>query len=335
MRTLGGRLAAALAAAALATLVLGPGNAPGVGAAGNLPPAPAPLPGVRIPVAPVVPGVPSPHLGPAPPGGVKGIPGGGLPAGGGLPSPGAALWASPASAAGALPSAAGSLSGSPSSTSSAGSPSDPPASPSGASGQDPAAAVQAHRQARRQAEIRSRRWQSAVIEATRQLGGLDSRYAAAAARAGGGSGRFQWPEASTVLTQGFGCTPLLGEPYDPACATRHMHTGVDIAGPDRTPIFAADTGVVTTYIDDTGYGRHVIVVDGHGYETLYGHLSRFVVTTGQMVHNGQLIGFEGATGYATGPHLHFEIRWHGRPVDPCSYFDGCSAMTREFSWQSD
>lgn len=193
---------------------------------------------------------------------------------------------------------------------------------------------QAHQRAMRQQYVRSRQWAGAVGQATQQIQGLPSQYSAEAARAGGGSGRFSWPEAYTVITQGFGCTTLLGEPYDPRCPSKHIHTGLDIAGPDRTPIFAADTGVASVYMDSSGYGRHVILVDGHGYETLYGHMSRIVVSAGQLVKRGDLIGFEGATGFATGPHLHFEIRWQGQPVDPCAFFHGCLGMDRQYlSWQ--
>jgi len=137
---------------------------------------------------------------------------------------------------------------------------------------------------------------------------------------GGGSGRFGWPERGPI-TQGFGCSDLLGEPYDPSCPTHHFHTGLDIGCPFGTPIWAADAGIVS-YVNvgwGGGYGNFVLITHGHGFTTLYAHLSSIAVSAGQPVRRGQVMGAEGSTGYSTGPHLHFEIRLNSAYQNPLSY----------------
>jgi murein DD-endopeptidase MepM/ murein hydrolase activator NlpD len=149
---------------------------------------------------------------------------------------------------------------------------------------------------------------------------LQDEYDSEARGAGGGSGRFGWPERGPI-TQGFGCTDLLGEPYDPNCPTRHTHTGIDIGCAFGNPIQAADAGVVS-YVNwgwGGGYGNFVILTHGNGFTTLYAHLSSIGVSAGQVVRRGQVIAAEGSTGYSTGPHLHFEIRLNGAYQNPLSY----------------
>jgi murein DD-endopeptidase MepM/ murein hydrolase activator NlpD len=149
---------------------------------------------------------------------------------------------------------------------------------------------------------------------------LQAQYDGQARGLGGGSGRFSWPERGPI-TQGFGCTDLLGEPYDPSCPAHHFHTGIDIGCDFGTPIAAADSGVVS-YVNfgwGGGYGNFVLITHGNGFTTLYGHLSSIAVSAGQGVRRGQVIGAEGSTGYSTGPHLHFEIRLNGAYQNPLSY----------------
>ena len=154
------------------------------------------------------------------------------------------------------------------------------------------------------------------------------QYAAAAAKAGGGSGVFAWPLPAcgpNCITQGFGCSTFYLEVYDPNCPWPHkIHTGVDIAGPYGTPIIAADTGVAYLYPGSIGYGNLLVIIHGHGYSTYYGHLSAYApgLTTGQVVPRGTTVAFEGSTGWSTGPHLHFEIRVNGVYKDPCIWL-GC------------
>ena len=149
---------------------------------------------------------------------------------------------------------------------------------------------------------------------------LQAQFDAQARNVGGGTGRFGWPERGPI-TQPFGCTDLLGEPYEPSCPTRHIHEGIDIGAPYGTSIGAADAGIVSfvTWNPCCGYGNHVLITHGNGYTTMYAHLSAIYVSVGQAVRRGQPIGAEGSTGYSTGPHLHFGIDFNGAWQNPLSY----------------
>jgi murein DD-endopeptidase MepM/ murein hydrolase activator NlpD len=147
---------------------------------------------------------------------------------------------------------------------------------------------------------------------------LQQQYDSQAREWGGGSGKFGWPERGPI-TQGFGCTDLLGEPYDASCPTHHFHTGLDIGAAAGTAVRAADIGVVSYAGWGGGYGNVIIVTHGNGYSTLYAHMSGFAMSSGSMVNRGQTIGYEGSTGYSTGPHLHFEVRINGAYQNPLSY----------------
>ena len=106
----------------------------------------------------------------------------------------------------------------------------------------------------------------------------------------------------------------------PISRSRKLHTGQDIAAPSGTPIKAAGSGVVISAGWRNGYGNTVIIDHGGGKSTLYGHCSRLYVSSGQRVSMGQRIAAVGSTGYSTGPHLHFEVRINGSPVNPRWYF---------------
>lgn len=107
----------------------------------------------------------------------------------------------------------------------------------------------------------------------------------------------------------------------PIFKTLRMHTGVDFAAPLGTPVYATGDGVVETADDlERGYGNHVVINHGFGYETLYGHLSRFGCTVGEKIKRGQIIGYVGSTGESTGDHLHYEVIKNGVKVNPVSYF---------------
>jgi murein DD-endopeptidase MepM/ murein hydrolase activator NlpD len=105
----------------------------------------------------------------------------------------------------------------------------------------------------------------------------------------------------------------------PIFRVRKFHTGVDLAGPNRSPIRAADGGNVLFTGWYGGYGKVVIVSHGNNMATLYAHLSRIAVSVGDNVTKGDVIAYEGTTGYSTGPHLHFEVRVNGKPQNPLSY----------------
>lgn len=106
----------------------------------------------------------------------------------------------------------------------------------------------------------------------------------------------------------------------PIFHTRKLHTGVDLAAPEGTRVYAAADGVVERAGWSSGYGRFILLRHVNGYETAYGHLSRIAASTkvGATVRQGQVIAYVGHTGFATGPHLHFEIRINGHFVDPLS-----------------
>ena len=175
--------------------------------------------------------------------------------------------------------------------------------------------------------------QYAALQAQRnainkQVALLARKYQAAAAKAGGGTGQFEWPEPTCghgCISQGFGCNSYWFEQYEPGCPYPHrIHTGIDIAAPWGSPIIAADTGIIYFYPGYYGYGNYIIIIHGHGYSTLYGHLASFArgLHSGQIIARGSLIGLEGSTGNSTGPHLHFEIRVSNNWRDPCIWL-GC------------
>ncbi|HEX6348492.1 MAG TPA: M23 family metallopeptidase [Candidatus Dormibacteraeota bacterium] len=133
----------------------------------------------------------------------------------------------------------------------------------------------------------------------------------------GATGFFS-PLPGAVQTQGFGCTSFALEPWAPECPGRHFHAGVDLAGfPEGTPVLAAAGGLVAAVrFDQRGYGNYMVVDHGHGLSTLYAHLQGADLKAGDPVFRGFRLGRLGSTGMSTGPHLHFEVRTDGRPVDP-------------------
>ena len=117
-----------------------------------------------------------------------------------------------------------------------------------------------------------------------------------------GTGSFIWPADNHYLS---------GNDYWSG------HLGIDIAAGEGAPIYAADSGVVVfSGWTIVGYGNMVMIDHGNGYQTVYGHMSSIVARCGQSVSKGAIIGYAGATGNATGPHLHFEVRYEGGFVNP-------------------
>lgn len=114
-------------------------------------------------------------------------------------------------------------------------------------------------------------------------------------------------------------TSLFGNRYHPVLNRMRAHNGLDI-GCDIQPVVASARGVVSrTGFDPKGLGNYVRIVHGNGYETTFGHLSEVWVQPGQILDLSQPLGVAGSTGLATGVHLHYEIRKHGRLVDPLNY----------------
>jgi murein DD-endopeptidase MepM/ murein hydrolase activator NlpD len=127
-----------------------------------------------------------------------------------------------------------------------------------------------------------------------------------------GTRTFAYPiKASTSSPFGWRIHPIVGE--------RRFHTGLDFAADYGSTIRAADTGTVIFAGWYGGYGKSVIINHGNGMTTLYGHTSELYISEGQKVKRGQPIAAVGSTGLSTGPHLHFEVRRNGTPVDPMNY----------------
>jgi len=121
-----------------------------------------------------------------------------------------------------------------------------------------------------------------------------------------------WPVEGPIAS-GFGVRE------DPINGEGAFHSGIDIDAPIGTPVRAAADGDVSEAAMNPGYGREVVLNHGHGLQTVYGHLSAFAVFVGEHVSRGQVIGYVGQSGRATGPHLHYEVRVHNVPVNPHKY----------------
>jgi murein DD-endopeptidase MepM/ murein hydrolase activator NlpD len=107
----------------------------------------------------------------------------------------------------------------------------------------------------------------------------------------------------------------------PIYKTLRMHEGIDFSAPIGTPIYATGDGTVERLKSRmSGYGKVVKINHGFGYETLYAHMSKIIVRPGQKVKRGEIIGYVGNSGRSTGPHLHYEVRKNGKPINPIHFF---------------
>ena len=112
-----------------------------------------------------------------------------------------------------------------------------------------------------------------------------------------------------------------GRRYHPILKVVRPHEGIDLTAPRGTPIYAtADGKVLQAGFRPGGFGKKILIDHGHGYRTLYGHCDEVLVSPGQVVKRGEVIGKVGNTGLSKSPHLHYEVHVNGRPVDPVNYY---------------
>ena len=165
-------------------------------------------------------------------------------------------------------------------------------------------------------------WRRPLLATAAALIGLPVLMAGMVVQAQQGHvGPLLMPVSHATMTQPFGCTTLAIEPSSEACAGRHFHSGIDLAAALDTPIHAATGGVVMIDRERGGYGLYIVVMRDPQLSTLYGHLDWPLVQPGEVVTAGQAIALMGSTGNSTGPHLHFEVRIAGVPVDPLPLLD--------------
>jgi murein DD-endopeptidase MepM/ murein hydrolase activator NlpD len=132
---------------------------------------------------------------------------------------------------------------------------------------------------------------------------------------------------STEPVRGTNFTSGYGVRSDPFKGRAAMHAGIDLAGPTGTPIYAtADATVGRSEYNSGGYGNLVELEHGHGIQTRYGHLSKSLVSAGQRVKRGDMIGLMGSTGRSTGSHLHYEVRIDGKAVNPVPFLQSTNYL---------
>jgi murein DD-endopeptidase MepM/ murein hydrolase activator NlpD len=169
-----------------------------------------------------------------------------------------------------------------------------------------------------------------LAEAAVRRSEFERRIAAVAAVSDGIAGTLaslQEGQEPPRISTGIFLPPIRGarvtSPYGPRMhpiyGVARMHNGMDLDGRMGTPIRAADEGVVVFAEDRGGYGLTVVIDHGNTLATLYAHMSSFAVRPGDLVERGDVLGGVGSTGLSTGPHLHWEVRSMGQPVDPAPY----------------
>ena len=142
-------------------------------------------------------------------------------------------------------------------------------------------------------------------------GSTDSGESGGAAPAVVGTGSFGWPCPSCTYV-----TSRMGNRFHPIFSEWRYHSGMDIGASYGASVVASDSGTVCYCGEKGGYGNCIMIDHGNGYYTLYGHMSGYAVSYEQTVTKGQTIGYVGSSGWATGPHLHFEIRSGSTALDP-------------------
>ena len=144
-------------------------------------------------------------------------------------------------------------------------------------------------------------------------GGSSSGGSSGGSSAPVSSGAWKMPCNYTKLTSAFGMRDA------PTAGASTNHQGVDLAGPEGTPIYASRAGTVTTATFGKAAGNYVSINHGDGFSSVYMHMTHYVVSRGQKVSQGQVIGYMGSTGVSTGNHLHFGISYNGKYVNPANY----------------
>lgn len=135
------------------------------------------------------------------------------------------------------------------------------------------------------------------------------------------TGTYLWPSADSYYV-----TSTYGMRLHPILGYTRMHNGIDIGASYGTKIYASDGGVVITSEESYSYGNYVMIAHGNGRYTLYAHMSQRLVSVDDVVAQGDVIGYVGATGYATGPHIHFEIYENDERVDPLQFFSNYTIL---------
>ena len=164
----------------------------------------------------------------------------------------------------------------------------------------------------------------AAAEVDAQIKAKEREYADQITNVPSESG-FLWPLSSgyNVLTSLFGPRP------HPVTGRPNNHTGIDISAPKNTKIYASKSGVVTTSTYNSSYGEYVVVSHSDNTSTLYAHMTTRNVREGQMIKQGDVVGYVGSTGSSTGNHLHFEVRINNVRQDPVNYFQNKALYARD------
>jgi murein DD-endopeptidase MepM/ murein hydrolase activator NlpD len=135
------------------------------------------------------------------------------------------------------------------------------------------------------------------------------------------------PVRSDKLSKGVSFLSGFGYRIHPIFKVKKMHYGIDFTAPKGTAIQATGSGRVVKATRNSGFGNHIIIDHGFGYQSIYAHLSKINVRQGEKVVRGQLIGTVGSSGISTAPHCHYEVHVNGKPVNPISYcLDGLSVQ---------
>ena len=163
-------------------------------------------------------------------------------------------------------------------------------------------------------EAERARFEAAANAADKEIAAAERELAASISGVVSESG-FLWP-----LPGRYNLSSLYGNRKHPITGKANHHTGIDIPAPSGTSILAAKSGVVTTSTYNNSYGNYVVVSHSDGTSTLYAHMVRRGCSKGDVVSQGQTIGYVGTTGSSTGNHLHFEVRVNGSRTDPVNYF---------------